>query len=267
MGLFQALILGIVQGLTEFLPISSSGHLVLVPAALGWESPTLVYDAVVHLATLVAVVTFFWKDLGHIIVAWWQGLWNRQPLQEVESRIGWWVILGTVPGILAGVLFKDTFESFFTSPPAVGGFLLATAFLLVLADIIGKRQRGFSEMTWWDSILIGIGQAAAITPGISRSGATIAVGMYCGLSRETAARFSFILAIPIIIGAGSMNVYDLFRQGDAGAEAPALIIGFIAAAVCGYAAIKILLAYLRRRRLYPFAIYCLIVGILAVIFL
>ena len=267
MGLLQALILGIIQGLTEFLPISSSGHLVLVPAALGWKSPTLVFDAVVHLATLVAVVVFFWKDLGNIIVAWWKGLWNRQPLGEIESRIGWWVILGTIPGILAGVLLEETFESFFANPRAVGGFLLATALLLVLADIIGKRQRGFAEMTWLDSIIIGIGQAAAISPGISRSGATISMGMFCGLSRETAARFSFILAIPIITGAGLKNVYEMFRYSDVTAEAPALIIGFIAAAICGYAAIKFLLAYLRKRKLYPFAIYCLVVGILAITFL
>ena len=267
MGLIQALILGIIQGLTEFLPISSSGHLVLVPAALGWKSPTLVFDAVVHLATLVAVVVFFRNELGNMIVAWWKGLWSGQPLKVVESRLAWWVILGTVPGILAGVLLEDYFESLFSNPQAVGGLLLVTAFLLVLADIIGKRQRGFSEMTWLDSILIGIGQAAAIAPGISRSGATISAGMFCGLSRETAARFSFILAIPIIAGAGLKNVYELVRHGDVTAEASTLIVGFIAAAVCGYAAIKFLLAYLRQRKLYPFAVYCLIVGILAIVFL
>lgn len=264
MGLVQALILGIIQGLTEFLPISSSGHLVLVPAALGWESPSLVFDAVVHLATLIAVIVIFWKDLGGIITAWCKGLLNRQPLAEVESRIGWWVILGTIPGILAGVFLEEIFESFFDNPRVVGGFLLVTALLLVLADIIGKRRKGFSEMSWLDSIIIGVGQAAAISPGISRSGATISVGMYCGLSRETAARFSFILAIPIIAGAGLKNVYELLRHGDVSAEAPVLIIGFVAAAVCGYLAIKFLLAYLKQRRLYPFAVYCLVVGVLAI---
>jgi undecaprenyl-diphosphatase len=217
------------------------------------------------MATLVAVIVFFWKDLGEIISAWWKGIWSRNPLAEVESRIGWWVILGTIPGILAGVLLEETFESFFDNPRAVGGFLLVTALLLVLADIIGKRRRGFAEMNWLDSIIIGIGQAAAISPGISRSGATISMGMYCGLSRETAARFSFILAIPIILGAGLKNVYELFQHGDVTAEAPALIIGFIAAGICGYVAIKFLLAYLRRRRLYPFAAYCLIAGILAIV--
>ena len=167
MGLIQALILGIVQGLTEFLPISSSGHLVLLPAALGWDSPTLVFDATVHLATLVAVVAVFWRDLGALIAGWWRGLWRGRLLETVESRLAWWMVVGTIPGILAGVLLESTFESLFSEPRAVGGFLLATALLLVLADILGKRQRGFTDITWWDGLLVGIGQAASISPGLS----------------------------------------------------------------------------------------------------
>ena len=267
MGLVQALVLGIIQGLTGFLPISSSGHLVLVPAAFGWESPPLAFDTTVHLATLVAVVAIFWRDIIQILVAWWQGLRNGHPLEKAESRLGWWIILGTVPGVLAGLLWKDTFESFFANPRAVGGFLLLTAGLLVLADVFGKRRRGFTEITWLDSILIGIGQAVAIAPGVSRSGSTIAVGMFCGLSRETAARFSFLLAIPIILGAGLTQLIDLIRHGDITAEAPVLVVGFIAAGICGYAAIRFLLTYLKKHPLYPFAIYCVIVGILAMIYL
>jgi len=263
-GLIRALVLGIVQGLTEFLPISSSGHLVLLPAALGWDSPTLVFDATVHLATLIAVIAVFWRDVGVLIVAWWKGVWGGQPLKTVESRIAWWIIVGTIPGILAGVFLEGTFESLFSEPRAVGGFLLATALLLVLADILGKRQRGFTDITWWNGLLIGIGQAASISPGLSRSGTTISVGMYCGLTREAAARFSFILAIPIILGAGLVNLVELVQHGDISAEAPALVIGFLAAAVSGYAAIRFLLAYLRKRPLFPFAIYCVLVGILAI---
>jgi undecaprenyl-diphosphatase len=146
----------------------------------------------------------------------------------------------------------------------VGGFLLLTAALLVLAELIGKRQRKFTDITWWNSLLIGISQAAAIAPGVSRSGATISVGMFCGLSREAAARFSFILAIPIITAAGSKSLYELLLHGDVGGEAPALIAGFITAGICGYVAIKFLLAFLRRRRLYVFSAYCLIAGILAI---
>jgi undecaprenyl-diphosphatase len=267
MRLFQALILGIVQGATEFLPISSSGHLVLVPAVFGWDSPSLVFDATVHLATLVAVVAVFWRDVLGMIIAWFQGIRRCRPLQSVESRLAWWVILGTIPGILAGLFLGDTFESFFDSPRAAGAFLLLTAVLLVLADILGRRRRDIYSIKWWDSLLIGIGQAAAISPGLSRSGTTISVGMFSGLTREAAARFSFILSIPIIAGAAVVQFAEMIETGSFSAEAPSLAIGFIAAAISGYAAIRLFLAYLRKRPLYPFSVYCVIVGGLAVIFL
>jgi undecaprenyl-diphosphatase len=263
MGLFEALILGIVQGLTEFLPISSSGHLVLLPAFLGWDSPSLVFDTTVHLATLLAVVVVFWRDLCRLVAAWWQGLRRGHPFQTIDSRLAWYVTLATVPGILAGVLLEQTFESLFDSPRVVGGFLLVTALLLVLAEVLGRRRRELTTMKWPDSLLIGIGQAAAIAPGISRSGTTIAVGMFCGLTREAAARFSFILSIPIIAGAGLSQLLTMVSNGAESAQVPELIVGFLAAAVCGYAAIRLLLAYLRKRTLYPFAVYCVVVGILA----
>jgi undecaprenyl-diphosphatase len=266
-GLFEALILGIVQGTTEFLPISSSGHLVLLPAALKWPSPSLVFDTTVHLATLIAVVAVFWRDLLGLLVSWWQGLWSGQPFKTTESCLAWYVILATIPGILAGLLLEKAFESLFASPRAVGGFLLLTALLLVLAEVLGRRQRDITKIRWLDSLLIGIGQAAAITPGISRSGATIAVGMFRGLTREASARFSFILSVPIITGAGLAQMVRLVRYGDLSAEAPLLLVGFIAAAICGYASIRLLLAYLRKRPLYPFAAYCVVVGILALILL
>jgi undecaprenyl-diphosphatase len=263
MGLFEAFVLGIVQGVTEFVPISSSGHLVLLPAVLGWDSPPLVFDTTVHLATLLAVVVVFWRELVELFVAWWQGLRVCQPLQTTESRLAWWVILGTVPGILAGLFLEKTFESLFASPHAVGGFLLLTALLLVLAEIFGRRQRVLPEMTWLDSLLIGIGQAAAIAPGLSRSGTTMAVGMFRGLTREAAARFSFILSVPIIAGAGLSQLVKLVSHGDISTNAAELIVGFVTAAFCGYIAIRALLAYLRKRPLYPFAAYCVVVGVLA----
>jgi undecaprenyl-diphosphatase len=215
------------------------------------------------LATLVAVVAFFWHDIIRLIVAWWQGLWRGQPLKEIESRLAWWVILGTVPGILTGVFLEKPIEFLFTSPRVAGAFLLLTALLLVLAEILGRRWRDISEITWLDGLLIGIGQAVAIAPGISRSGATISVGMFCGLTREAAARFSFILAVPIIAGAWLVQMAKLLGHDSLSAEAPLLLVGFVAAAVCGYASIRLLLAYLRKRPLYPFSVYCVVVGILA----
>ena len=267
MGLLQALILGIVQGATEFLPISSSGHLVLIPAFLGWDSPPLVFDTTVHLATLVAVVMVFWRDLLGLLTAWWRGLRQGRPFQTVESRLAWYVVLGTVPGVLVGVFLEDTFESLFASPRAVGGFLLLTALLLILAEVLGRRRRELTSMTWLDSLLIGIGQAAAITPGLSRSGTTMSVGMFRGLTRDAAARFSFILSVPIITGAGLMQLITLAGDDNIPVRTPELIVGFIAAGICGYAAIRLFLAYLRKRPLYPFAVYCVIVGVLSLVLL
>lgn len=264
MGLFQAFILGILQGATEFLPISSSGHLVLLPAALGWTYPSLVFDTTVHLATLFAVVAVFWRDLVRIIFYWWRGLLSGQPFKMTESRLAWCIILATVPGLLTGLFLEKAIEYLFESPRVAGAFLLLTALLLVLAEILGQRWRQISEITWLDSLLIGIGQAAAIAPGLSRSGTTISVGMFRGLTRETAARFSFILSVPIIAGAWLVQLVMLVRHGDLLVEAPLLIVGFIAAVVSGYAAIRMFLAYLRKRPLYPFAVYCLVVGVLAI---
>lgn len=267
MGLFEALVLGIVQGLTEFLPISSSGHLVIVPALLDWPQPSLIFDATVHLATLVAVVAVFQSDIRSMIVAWWRGLLHRKPLETVEARLAWWVVLGTIPGVLVGILFQQTLEDLFSSPRAAASFLLVTALIMVVAELFGGRRREMRSLKWYESLLIGVGQAAAIAPGISRSGATISTGMYLGLNREAAARFSFILAIPIIAGAWLVQFIDFFRQGAATAEVSLLVVGFAAALVSGYLAIRFLLAFLRQRPLYVFAAYCVVAGILTLIFL
>jgi undecaprenyl-diphosphatase len=267
MGLFESLILGIVQGATEFLPISSSGHLVLLPAALGWASPPLVFDTTVHLATLVALLTVFWRDFVELLVAWWQGLRCGHPLGTPAARLAWWVILGTVPAALAGVFLENTFESLFASPRAVGLFLLLTAALLVLADIFGRRRRELTGMGWLDSLLIGLGQAASIAPGLSRSGTTIAVGIYRGFTRPAATRFSFLLAGPIIAGAGISRLMEMASSGTMPVGSLELLVGFLAAGVCGWAAIRLFLGYVRRGPLYPFAIYCAIIGILALVFL
>jgi undecaprenyl-diphosphatase len=266
-GLFQAFILGLVQATTEFLPVSSSGHLVLLPAALGWESPSLAFDSTVHLATLIAVVAVFWRDLVGMMAGWWSGLVRGRPFATLESRLAWLVILGTVPGVLAGLFLGDYFESLFASPRAAAGFLLLTALLLVLAELLGRRRKDITGIRWVDSLLIGIGQAAAISPGLSRSGATISVAMFRGVNREAAARFSFILSVPIIAGAGLVQLTELVGSGGFSSEVPLLLVGFVSAGVFGYIAIRWFMAYLRKKPLYPFAAYCVLVGVLALVFL
>ena len=260
MGIIQAIVLGLLQGATEFIPVSSSGHLVLVPWLLGWDSPGLVFDTVVHWGTLVAVLAYFWRDWLDLIGAWLRGLlrWDwRDPL----ARLAWLLILGSIPAAVLGFLFEDFFESLFGKPGWVALFMLVTAVLLTLGELLGKRRREIADLGWPDALVIGLAQASAIAPGISRSGATISTGLFRGLERDAAARFSFLLATPIIFGAGLFKLLDLGSMADPAGQIPALAAGFLAAALSGYVCIWALLRYLRRGSLYPFAIYCACAGV------
>jgi undecaprenyl-diphosphatase len=262
MNAFQALILGIVQGATEFIPISSSGHLVLVPWLLDWAEPGLAFDTIVHWGTLVAVLAVFWREFVALARAWGRSLMERN-LDQTEARLAWLIIVGTLPAALIGFLWKDFFESLFGSPGRVAALLLVTGAILALSERLSKRQRSMSDLNWLDSVLIGLAQACAIAPGISRSGATIAMGLLRGVKREAAARYSFLLATPIIFGAGLLQLVELFQAGAVGAQLLPLITGFLAAAISGYLCIRFLLSYLQRGRLYVFAIYCWAAGIVS----
>jgi undecaprenyl-diphosphatase len=254
--ILQAFLLGILQGATEFLPVSSSGHLVLVPWLLGWAAPGLAFDAVVHWGTALAVVAYFWRDWVSLVVAVVRSLREltlrrlrpsvaagRSPAGESapgssaaaqpsqgspDARLAWLILLGTVPAAVIGWLLQDFFEGMFA---------------------------------WPDALLVGLAQALAIFPGISRSGATIAAGLGRGLRREPAARFSFLLATPIILGAGLFKVTDLAQAGNLAAQVPTLVAGFVTSGVVGFGCIHFLLRYLQRRRLYPFAVYCAAAGV------
>ena len=259
MNVIQAILLGLLQGATEFIPVSSSGHLVLVPWLLGWPEPGLVFDALVHWGTLVAVLVYFWRDWWTLIAAWLRGL-VRWEWSDPHARLMWLLILGSLPAAVIGFLLEDFFESLFGQPAWVSVFLLATAALLALGERLGRRTRGPEDLTWRDAVVIGLGQAAAIAPGISRSGSTMSVGLFRGLERAAAARFSFLLGTPIILGAGLFKLTDLLAAPDPLAQAPLLVAGFLAAALSGYACIWFLLRYLQRGKLYPFAVYCALFG-------
>ena len=260
MSLFQALILGILQGATEFLPVSSSGHLVLVPWLLGWQDPGLTFDAMVHWATAFAVVAYFWRDWLDLGQASWEAIRTRS-LASDQARLALLILLGTIPAALAGVLLEDFFEGIFSRPPIAAALLLVTAGLLTASEKLSCREQELEDLTGRDSLLIGGAQAFAILPGISRSGATIATGILTGLRREAAARFSFMLATPIILGAGLFKLLELIEGGGLTAAAPLLLVGAAAALATGLACIHLLLRYLRRRPLYPFAVYCALAGI------
>ncbi len=277
----QALILGIVQGATEFLPISSSGHLVLVPWILDWHGvgeSNMAFDVLVHLGTLAAVFGYFRRDFKRMIGAAWSGIQARDPMGDPDSRLAWFILGGSIPAGLAGLALEDWFEGLFGNPAAVAVLLFGTAGLLCLAERVrahGDASRAhdrrlntldtLNRMKWADALWIGAAQAMAILPGISRSGATIAAGLLRGFDRASAARFSFLLGTPAIIGAAVLQLLDLFQAGALESQMKVLLIGFTSAAVVGYLAIHALLLYVRERSLNIFAAYCALFGAVSLI--
>ncbi len=261
MTLLQSLILGIIQGLTEFLPISSSAHLVLVPYLLGWKIPEVQvfpFSVLVQIGTLVAVILYFWNDLWVIVRGFIKALVDRKPFEGEPARLGWYLILATIPAGIAGVLIKDQVEAAFNSPTTTALFLLVTAAILILAEVVGKRTRTLSEIKWLDALWIGIFQALSLFPGISRSGSTIAGGMTRNIDRPSAARFSFLMSIPVMIGAGLVSIKDVLEVPNLSEFLPVLLVGVLSALLVGYLSIHWLLKFLGKRPLYVFAVYCVI---------
>lgn len=268
MDILEAIILAIVQGITEFLPISSSAHLVLVPWWLGWDKPPLMFDVAVHLGTTVAVLWYFWQDWLQLIQA---GL-NIVKKRHIETTTEWLLIflmIATIPAVLAGVLLESSFESL-TEPAYVAVALFITAALLTISQRIADAaniNRPLDSLNWRDAIAVGLAQALAIVPGISRSGSTIATGQLRNLSREAAARFSFLMSAPIILGAGVKQGLDVLTGSETvtGEMAVNMGIGFLVSAIVGYASIAFLLNYVRRRPLLVFAVYCVLFGSVSLI--
>ena len=259
MSILHAVVLGAVQGLTEFIPISSSGHLVLVPEALGWDEPGLAFDVLLHVASLIALLAYFWSDLVAIVRGFFTG-------DRIARRLVALLAIGTIPAALIGYVLSDYFEDAFTDAKAAALQLIITAAILVAAELIASYHRNrqqplrtMDDLNTGDAALVGIAQAISILPGISRSGATIATGLALKMERDDSARFAFLLAIPALFGAALVKVPEL---GGAELTGGPAIVGFIASLITSYAAIAGLLRYLRTRTLYPFAAYCVIAGIL-----
>jgi undecaprenyl-diphosphatase len=263
MSVLEALVLGAVQGVTEFIPISSSGHLVLVPEALGWDHPGLAFDVMLHTASLLALLVYFSGDLVDLARGVVAG-------DEDQRRLLWLLIIGTVPAALAGVALSNYFEESFEDARSSAVQLVITAFILIGAELAlryhqraraerGSRLRRLSDLRTGDSVVIGIAQAISILPGISRSGATIGSGLGLAMERDGAARFAFLLSIPALLGATVLEVPALGQTSLGWGPAAA---GFIASLVTSYAAIWGLIRYLRTNTLYPFAVYCVVAGII-----
>jgi undecaprenyl-diphosphatase len=258
----QAITLGLVQGLTEFLPISSIAHLRVIPALLGWPDPGAAFSAVIQLGTLLAVLVYFGRDIGLMTRAVLQGIFNGSPWERQEARLAWFIALGTLPIGVCGLVFKRYIEGEFRSLYVISASLIVLGVLLWVAERTAAFRRGVNQIGFVDSQLIGLAQAVALIPGSSRSGTTMTAAMFLGLTREAAARFSFILGIPAIGAAGLFELRDLLRHGVGGAGMSTLVIGNLTSAVSGYLAIDLLLRYLRTRTTHVFVWYRIGLGLL-----
>lgn len=258
MTFLHAFLLGSIQGLTEFIPVSSTGHLLIAQHLLGIPANGAIFSflVIVQLGTLVSLFAFYWKDLLSIARA---TLDFRRP--TLERNLGIYIVVATIPALLAGYLLSDAVEALFTQPMLQASIrLFSAAILLTLAEVLTRKNRSLDSMTWLDALIIGLFQIIAVFPGASRSGATISGGMFRGFDRPSAARFAFLMSVPVMLAAGAYEMLDVLQLPNLGEFLPLLAVGFVTAAVVGWFAIKWLIDYLSKRSLYIFAAYCAVVG-------
>lgn len=264
MTIFQSFILGIIQGLTEFIPVSSTAHLLIGQKLLGIASSDAMFSflVIIQLGTIFSLVVYFWKDLLKVFKAFF-----GKPFSTQENKLGWYIIIATIPALLTGYLLKSKVETLFKTPLLEAAIrLLITALILALAEWLGKRNRSLEKMTRLDAVFIGIAQVFSIFPGASRSGTTISAGMARGFDRPSAARFAFLMSIPVMLAAGGYEMLDVLKISDLGSFLPLLAVGFVVAAIVGWLAVNWLLRYLNKHSLYIFAIYCVVIGVICLIF-
>lgn len=268
MDAWQAVVYGVIQGATEYLPVSSSAHLALAPFLLGWDKPSLAFDILVQLGTLGAVMVYLRDDLVKIARAMVAGVIARRPFDDPWAKKGWLIGIATIPAVVFGLAVKDFVEEAFGDPQEVLLELLITGLLLLGAELLARRRAGQQSrpMTTGRATFIGFAQALAILPGVSRSGATIAGALAVGVEREEAGRFSFLMSIPVMLGAGVLGVKDLAEQpGLVEREGAGILISFVTAALVGFVVIRWFLGYIRRHSMYGFAAYCIAVSVLGLL--
>src|SRR3954464_12581394 len=258
MNAFQAIVLGLVQGLTEFLPISSSGHLRIVPAFFGWEDPGAAFTAVIQLGTMAAVLLYFRADLWRIAVAWLRSLRDRSVRGDLDARMGWYIILGTIPISILGLAFKDPLEIHFRNRELIGATLIVFGFVMLAAEAVSKRDRPLREITARDGLVIGLAQALALVPGVSRGCDVIAAGLFLDVDRAAAALYSFLLSVPAVVLSG---LFELPHAGEGNLPIAATALATLLAVITGYLSIAFLLRYLARHTIAVFVVYRVALGI------
>jgi len=262
MTIFHSFLLGIVQGLTEFIPVSSTAHLLISQSLLNIPASDAMFSflVIVQLGTLVSLFAFYWQDLISILKAT-LNFKNQTP----ERDLGIYIIIGTIPALIAGYFLKDVVEALFKQPMLEASIrLFSAAILLTLAEGLTKKSRDLSSMTWLDALIVGLFQIIAVFPGASRSGSTISGGMFRGFDRPSAARFAFLMSVPVMLAAGGYEMLDVIKMPDLSGFLPLLAVGFVTAAIVGWFAIKWLIGYLSKHSLYVFAGYCAVVGTIVI---
>lgn len=268
MNFIHAIILGIVQGLTEFIPVSSTAHLFIFSNLLGLSSNEKIFsfNVIIQLGTVLALLAFFWKDIWQIIQAFLLGIKNKKPFDNFYARLGWLIIIATIPALIVGFLLQEFVKQMSLDSLLWAGIrLLFTALLLTFVEYFDKKNRRLESATWLDALSVGLFQVLAIFPGASRSGSTMAGGMLRGFDRPSAARFAFLMSAPILLAAGIYETIEVIILPNTTEFLPILITGFVTSAIVGWMAIKWLLYYLKNHSLYIFSAYCLIVGIIVLL--
>ena len=255
----KAVFLGVLQGLTEFLPISSSAHLRIFPELFGWGDPGAAFTAVVQIGTELAVLIYFRKDIWRIGSTWVQSLYKPELRGVLDSRMGWYIIVGSLPIVLLGITLKDVIENDFRNLWVIGTTLVVLGVVLGIADRVGRTDRTIADMSLRNAVLLGLAQAMALIPGVSRSGATISMGRFLGFDREAATRFAFLLAIPAVVGAGLFELPEIPHGDNAYGPLPTLVATVVSFLV-GYAAIAWLLRYVTTHSYLPFVLYRIVLG-------
>jgi undecaprenyl-diphosphatase len=263
--IYQAVVLGIVQGLTEFAPVSSSGHLILVPWLFHWPilndvALNKTFDVALHMGTFFGALAYFWRDISKYLSGFFRSIAHRS-IDGPDERLAWLILIGTIPGALVGATLEGVIEEHLGAPWLIAVMLIAFGVVLYLVDRIAPRRREMDDIRLTDALIVGMAQAVALQPGVSRSGVTITAARGRGLDRETAARFSFLLALPIIGGAGVLKVADLIQEGLPPGMAAPFAWGFVASAISGFLVIWLVLGYVRRRDFAPFVIYRVAAGL------
>ncbi len=258
--LYEAIVLGLVQGLAEFLPISSSGHLVLVPWLAGWPPHGLTFDLALHLGTSVALLAYFWRDWLNLAKGVIAGITNPKARESDDWRLAWLIVLGCIPAGIVGVLFEDYIEATVRQPALIALLLMVFGLLMLVADRVGRRDRSLQQITLVDAVVIGCAQILSLAPGVSRSGVTMTAGLFRGLDRPSAARYSFLLSAPITLAAALFKLRVLLREPLTGSEVIAFTVGVATAAIVGALAIGFLMRYIQRQSLDVFVWWRLVFG-------